>query len=659
MSVVEILIADDHAFIRRGLRSLIESHSGWRVCAEAADGVEAVARAKEFRPNVALLDVSMPNMNGLDAARILRNETPDCRILIVSQNDSSLMSKAAAEVGANGFVHKSNVARELTPAIETLVQPEATSPSAPPSPELRRCALNPEHKDGLEAEMLAAIVASSDDAIISKNLDGIITTWNRGAELIFGYTPEEAIGKSITLIIPPDRRDEEITILERLRRGVKVDHFNTVRMRKDGTTLDVSVTISPLRDASGKVIGASKVARDISKQKRAQQDLCASEERLRALVNASSYVVYRMTPDWKEMRQLDGSGFIFDTENPSTDWLQNYIYPEDQPVVTQKIRDAIRTKTPFEFEHRVRRSDGSIGWTLSRAVPVLDTKGEIVEWFGAASDVTPRRQAEEAYRKLAETLDTEVRVRTRELEERNADVVRHSEQLRELSQRLLQLRDEERRHIARELHDSAGQTLTVLGMNLAQLAEDAQKAAPQLSQQVESAQEIVQQLHQEIRTTSYLLHPPLLDETGLTSALSWYTEGLAARSNLELDLKIPERFGRISRDMELVVFRLVQECLTNIHRHSGASRASIEIARQNGHVSVEVADNGRGMSAEKLKEVQFGGYGVGLPGIRERVRSFHGEMRIESDSSGTRILVQMPVPEQEANPNQSLESSAA
>src|SRR5437764_746072 len=143
MSVVEILIADDHAFIRRGLRSLIESHSGWRVCAEAADGVEA--------------------------------------------------------------------------------------------------------------EMLADNDASSDDAIISKNLDGIITTWNQGAELIFGYTPEEAIGKNITLIIPPDRRDEEITILERLRRGEKVDHFNTVRMRKDGTTLDVSVTISPLRDATGNV----------------------------------------------------------------------------------------------------------------------------------------------------------------------------------------------------------------------------------------------------------------------------------------------------------------------------------------------------------------------------------------------------------------------
>jgi len=675
MSSVRILIADDHAMMRRGLRALLESHPDWSVCGEAADGVEAISKAKELKPQIALLDVSMPQMNGLEAARTMRRETPDCQILIVSQNDPVLMQKEAAQAGAQGFVQKSRVAQDLVTAVEALLvrgagwngdqrkpnldQVDSTGPDDQSFPVGDPECLDPERKLRLDAEMLAAIVASSDDAIVSKNLRGVITTWNLGAERIFGYTAEEAIGKHITLIIPPDRREEENEILRRLKRGEKVDHFNTVRMRKGGATFDVSVTISPLRDFNGTVIGASKVARDISKQKRAEQALRESEERFRALVNASSYVVYRMNRDWREMSRLDGQGDIPDVAGPTTDWIEAYIHPDDQAAVRQKIQDAIRTKGLFELEHRMRRPDGRITWTLSRAVPLLDEDGEIIEWFGAASDVTPRRMAEEAYRNLAESLDTEVRARTQELVERNADVLRHSEQLRDLSQHLLQARDEERRHVARELHDSAGQTLTVLGMNLAGLAQRAQETAPQFAASVQDAQQLVQQLHQEIRTTSYLLHPPLLDETGLASALSWYTDGLAERSALAVELKISEDFGRIPRDLELVVFRLVQECLTNIHRHSGASQALIEIERRNGFVSVDVADNGHGMTGDRLKQIQTGGYGLGLRGIRERVRLFQGEMRIESDSSGTRVLVKIPVPEPAPKPGESLEASAA
>src|SRR6266700_2145265 len=294
--------------------------------------------------------------------------------------------------------------------------------------EIRGDAAELERKLQLDAEMLAAIVATSDDAIISKNLDGMITTWNRGAERIFGYTAEEAIGKRITLIIPPDRQAEEDEILRRVRSGERVDHFQTVRMRKDGTTFDISVTISPLRDSTGRVIGASKVARDISKQKHAEEELRESEERLRALVNASSYVVYRMSPDWRTVRQIDGDGLISKTESSTKDWLQEYVHPDDQALVQQAIQDAIRTKSPLELEHRVRRKNGSLGWTLSRAVPRLNDRGEIIEWFGAATDRTERKQAEENYRKLAENLDVEVRARTREVEARNADILRQADQ---------------------------------------------------------------------------------------------------------------------------------------------------------------------------------------------------------------------------------------
>ena len=157
-------------------------------------------------------------------------------------------------------------------------------------------------------------------------------------------------------------------------------------------------------------------------------------------------------------------------------------------------------------------------------------------------------------------------------------------------------------------------------------------------------QETVQQLHREIRTTSYLLHPPLLDESGLSSALNWYVSGLVERSDLDIQLTISDDFGRLPNDMELVVFRLVQESLTNIHRHSGSRTASIQIARDAERISVRISDQGKGMSPERLAEVQSRGAGVGLRGIRERLRQFRAKMDIESDSSGTRIGVTIPIP---------------
>src|SRR5579864_288092 len=301
----------------------------------------------------------------------------------------------------------------------------------------------------------------------------------------------------------------------------------------------------------------------------------------------------------------------------------------------------------FELEHRVRRTDGTLGWTYSRAVPLLDVDGNVVEWFGAASDVTARKEAEEKYRKLAQTLDAEVRARTRELEEQ-------SSQVRELSWRLLRTQDEERRHIARELHDSAGQTLTVLGLNLAELVQKARNV-PELISEAEQIQETVQQLHREIRTTSYLLHPPLLDESGLYSAISWYVEGLLERSGLEVRLDISREFGRVPRDMELAIFRLVQECLTNIHRHSESNFASIRIARDSNQVTLDIRDQGKGMSPARLAEIRSGRSGLGIRGMRERLRQFEGTLDIESDDSGTRVFATIPIPKA-SSPNDQIKT---
>lgn len=490
-------------------------------------------------------------------------------------------------------------------------------------------------------ERFRAIVETTPECVKLVSADGTLLLMNSpGLQMVGAHSADEVVGKSVYDLIAPEDRDRFRAFNDSVCQGENGSlQFDIIGL--EGKRRHMETRAAPLHNPNGTVIQLA-VSSDISERKQAEELLRQSEERFRALVTASSDMIYRMSPDWSEMRQLDGRGFIADTGNPRKDWLSDYIHPDDQPLVLKTIREAVQTKTMFQLEHRVRRTNGTLGWMYSRAVPLLDLDGKIVEWFGAATDVTARKEAEEDYRKLAQTLDAQVRARTRELEQRNADVLRQAGQVTDLSRRLLHTQDEERRHIARELHDSAGQTLTILGMSLAQLVQKAGRTSPELATEAENSQELVQQLHREIRTTSYLLHPPLLDENGLSSALSWYIEGLRERSDLAISLSVSEDIGRLPSDMELVIFRVVQECLTNIHRHSGSKTALIRLARDSDGIGVEVKDSGKGMSTQKLVELQSGGSGVGIRGMRERVRQLGGEMNIDSDSSGTRVSLTIP-----------------
>ena len=284
--------------------------------------------------------------------------------------------------------------------------------------------------------LLAAIVASSDDAIISKNLDGIITSWNKSAERIFGYTPEEAIGQHITLIIPPERHAEESDILDRLRRGERVDHFHTVRRRKDGSFLDVSLTISPVRDSSGRVIGASKVARDITAQKQAEQALRESEQRFRVITDASPIMVWMSGTDklcyYFNKGWLDFVGRTLEQES-GNGWTEN-VHPEDFDHCLQIYVSNFDARRPFETEYRMRHHTGQYRWILDRGVPRYAPDGTFEGYVGGCLDIHDQKEAAEKVR-IADDMT-----------------------------RLMKAQDEERRRIARELHDSAGQTLAVLGI---------------------------------------------------------------------------------------------------------------------------------------------------------------------------------------------------
>jgi signal transduction histidine kinase len=230
----------------------------------------------------------------------------------------------------------------------------------------------------------------------------------------------------------------------------------------------------------------------------------------------------------------------------------------------------------------------------------------------------------------------------RKVQERTVELSRANENLRELSGHLQQLRDEERRRIARELHDSVGQLLAAMSMNIAALQAQSHKLDSAGARAVSENSALVQQIGKEIRTISHLLHPPLLDVAGLASAVRWYVDGFSERSKIKVDMEIPAEFRRLPDQMEITIFRLVQECLTNIHRHSGSDSAKIAIHEENDSVIIEVKDVGKGISLEKQLELSSGRTGVGFRGMRERLRQFGGDLNIQSDNNGTLVKAKLP-----------------
>ena len=247
--------------------------------------------------------------------------------------------------------------------------------------------------------------------------------------------------------------------------------------------------------------------------------------------------------------------------------------------------------------------------------------------------------AEKQLKEAHEELEGKVRQRT-------ADLNMANEGLRELSGRLQQMQDEERRQIARELHDSVGQLLAAIGMNIAIVRRQSDKLDSAGARAVSENAVMVDQISQEIRTISHLLHPPLLDAAGLASAVRWYVDGFSERSKIKVDLNIPEEFGRLSDEMEIAIFRMVQECLTNIHRHSGGSSAAIRMHEEDHQVFIEIRDQGKGIPLEKQLELSSAGRtGVGFRGMRERLRQLGGTLEIRSDGQGTAVVATLPLPD--------------
>ncbi len=225
-----------------------------------------------------------------------------------------------------------------------------------------------------------------------------------------------------------------------------------------------------------------------------------------------------------------------------------------------------------------------------------------------------------------------------------AELHRKTQQLQVLNARMTMLQDEERRRFARELHDSVGQLLAAISMNNALMETESQTLSPDMAKRLADNTAMVCEVSKQIRTISYLLHPPLLDERGIESALRCFVDGFAERSKVDTKLQISSGFRRLPGEMELSIFRLVQECLTNIHRHAASPTAEIRITQEEASVRVEIEDAGKGILLERQLMLRSSTHtGVGLRGMRERLRLLGGTLEIQSDGCGTKVTAIVPL----------------
>jgi PAS domain S-box-containing protein len=479
-------------------------------------------------------------------------------------------------------------------------------------------------------QRLANIVSASDDAIISKTLDGVIQSWNAGAERLYGYSSAEAVGRSISLIIPPELDAEERSILERLRNGEHIEHFETIRVAKDGRRVHISLTVSPLRDAAGQIIGASKVARDITERARSEAQLRESESRFRTVADSAPLLMWMNDASgcvFVNRAYLEFLGLPSQTDVRGYHWTQ-YVHADDRDAYVAAYQDSLRKRAPFSATFRFRRHDGEYRWMQSVGVARFSAAGELLGYTGCTYDIHDARMAAEALRDLDRRKDEFLATLAHELRNPLAPLVNMLEIMK---------RADGSPELLAHIRSVMARQLT----SLVRLVDDLLDLSRITRNQLELRKE-------RVALAGVIQHA--------IEACAPQVESL----NHELTVSLPTTPIQLQAD-PVRLAQVFHNLLNNACKYTPpGGRISVSAERHGGEVVVKIRDSGRGIPPDKLEEIfemftqvepaidrAHGGLGIGLTLVKRLIELHEGTVQAFSEGKGrgSEFVVRLQLPD--------------
>ena len=484
-----------------------------------------------------------------------------------------------------------------------------------------------------DAMRLAALVRSSRDAVVAKDLNGIITDWNQGAQRIFGYKPKEIIGKSILTLIPRERHFEENEILRRIRRGESIDHYETIRRRKDGRLIEVSLTISPIEDLQGKVVGVSKIARNVTERKTTERRL-AKQARLLDLTNDAIFIsdMRKRITFWNRgAKELYG----YSAEEALGKIAQELLcteFPESIGRIQKKlVRDH---RWSGELVHRCKDRSKVVvmsRWSLDR-----DERGKPMSILETNTDITARKKAEAALRRSKQLLEMRVRARTLELNRSNKKLEAEISRRKGLEGEILSVSDREQQRLGQELHDGLCQHLTAVAFMTRSIALRLRDHRVIDAADIEKVAELVNTAAVDTRNLSRALHRVDVDAAALVVALQDLVDREIWRTPCRLEIKPSFQINDDAAAAHL--YRIAREAVINANKHAQARQIVVRLERVRKEMVLRVIDDGVGFPKD-LKPQQGLGYHI----MKYRAQLMGGRLEIDSpQTGGTRVSCYLP-----------------